>query len=49
LVNACQKLSIHPESSHIPNTETIQAIEEAHSGKGFKTENVDDLFKQLES
>lgn len=49
LMKAFENLSIHPESSHIPNAETIQAIEEAHSGKGFKAENVEDLLKQLES
>ena len=35
--------------NNIPNAETIQAIEDAHSGIGFKAENIDDLFKQLEA
>ena len=48
-MQAFKNLSIHPESSHIPNAETIQAIAEVHSGKGYKAENVDDLLKQLES
>ena len=34
---------------NIPNTETIKAINDARTKKGFKAENVDDLFKQLEA
>ena len=33
----------------IPNDETIQAIEEARSGKLFSAKNTKDLFKQLET
>lgn len=34
--------------NNIQNAEPIQNIEDAHSGKGFNAENVDDLLKQLE-
>lgn len=33
----------------LPNAETIKAINDAHAKKGFKAENVDDLFQQLEA
>lgn len=34
---------------NVPNDETVKAIKDARAKKGFKAENVDDLFKQLES
>jgi len=34
---------------NVPNDETVKAIRDARAKKGFKAENVDDLFKQLES
>lgn len=34
---------------HIPNAETITALDDAHKKIGFKSENIDDLFKQLEA
>jgi antitoxin component of RelBE/YafQ-DinJ toxin-antitoxin module len=36
------------EFEHIPNDETIEAINDARQKKGMKAENVDDLFEQLE-
>jgi len=37
------------EIEHIPNKETIKAINEARQKKGNKAANVDDLFEQLNS
>ena len=34
---------------NLPNDETIKAINDARAKKGFKAENIDDLFKQLEA
>lgn len=34
---------------NMPNDETIKAIMDARAKKGFKADNVDDLFRQLES
>jgi len=34
---------------NVPNDETVKAIINARAKKGFKAENVDDLFRQLES
>ena len=31
-----------------PNSQTINAIKDARTKKGFKAKNIDDLFKQLE-
>ncbi len=36
------------EFEHIPNDETIEAINDARKKKGMKAENADDLFNQLE-
>ena len=33
---------------NVPNDETVKAINDARAKKGFKAENVADLFKQLE-
>ena len=33
---------------NIPNNETIKAINEARGKKGFKAENIDNLFDQLQ-
>jgi len=33
---------------NIPNNETIKAINEAREKKGFKAENIDNLFDQLQ-
>ena len=32
-----------------PNDETIKAINNARAKKGFKADNIDDLFKQMEA
>ena len=34
---------------NMPNDKTAKAIKDAQSKKGFKAENIDDLFKQLEA
>jgi len=34
---------------NVPNDETVKAINDARAKKGFKAQNVDDLFKQLEA
>jgi hypothetical protein len=33
----------------VPNSETVKAIKDARAKKGFKAENIDDLFNQLEA
>ncbi|MFW5832368.1 MAG: hypothetical protein ACOC1D_04235 [Prolixibacteraceae bacterium] len=35
------------EFENVPNSETIDAINDARQKKGMKAENVDDLFEQL--
>jgi len=38
------------EHNHIPNAETIKAIEEAEQGIGLQeVKNIDELFKELRS
>jgi antitoxin component of RelBE/YafQ-DinJ toxin-antitoxin module len=34
---------------HVPNAETIEAINEARQRKGTKVESIDDLFDKLNS
>lgn len=35
------------QMEEIPNAETVKAINDAQSKRGFKAKNVDDLFQQL--
>lgn len=43
------KLGNDIELENTPNAETLKALEDAHKKIGFKAENIDDLFKQLEA
>jgi hypothetical protein len=40
---------VYPVSKNIPNSETAKAINEAKSGKVYRSENINDLIKHLNS
>ena len=47
LIADLAKLGDDIQLEEIPNAETVKAIHDAQAKKGFKAENVDDLFTRL--